>query len=269
MDSVARPVDHDKAGTELVREWAPGEESRATVVLVHGLAEHSGRYERTGSLLADAGFHVRSFDLIGHGATGGNRVDIEDWTHFHDQLTEHMAWALSQGRPVALMGHSMGGTVALGYAIDERPSPDLLVLSAPALAGGTGWQRVAAAIGAKILPTVSLPQNIEGSALSRDPDVADAYFSDPLVHTKATFRFGATFFKAMDHVRDNAHLVTIPTLVLHGGVDAIVPTQSTASLGELPTFHRRVYPKLRHEILNEPEGPEVVQDIIDWINEHL
>lgn len=269
MGSVARPVEHGMAGTELVREWTTDEEPRATVVLVHGLAEHSGRYERTGSLLADAGFHVRSFDLIGHGATGGDRVDIEDWTHFHDQLADHMDWAFEQNRPVVLMGHSMGGTIALGYAIEERADPDLLVLTAPALAGGAAWQRMAAAIGAKILPTISLPQNLEGAALSRDPDVADAYFSDPLVHTKATFRFGATFFQAMDSVRVNAHKVNTPTLVLHGGADTIVPPQSTAALSELPGFERRVYPKLRHEILNEPEGPEVVQDIVNWIDEHL
>ena len=269
MESVARPVDHGIAGTELVRDWAPEGEPKATVVLVHGIAEHSGRYERTGSLLSEAGFHVRSFDLIGHGATGGDRVDIEDWDHFHTQLENHVEWALAQERPLILMGHSMGGNLALGYAIEGRSRPDLLVASAPALGGGAGWQRAAAAIGAKVLPTLSIPQNIDGAALSRDPEVADFYFSDPLVHTKATFRLGAALFQAMEDVRSRAHEIHIPTLVLHGGADTIVPPQHTAALGELPSFERKVYPKLRHEILNEPEGPEVVQDIIDWIDEHL
>ena len=80
MTSVAPPVPHDDIGTELVREWVPDSEPRATLVLVHGIAEHSGRYERTGGLLADAGFHVRAFDVIGHGASGGARVDIDDWS---------------------------------------------------------------------------------------------------------------------------------------------------------------------------------------------
>lgn len=269
MESIARPVDHGIAGTELVRDWAPEGEPRAVVVLVHGIAEHSGRYERTGALLSDSGFHVRSFDLIGHGATGGDRVDIEDWDHFHDQVGKHMSWALDQGRPVILMGHSMGGNLALGYLIEGQPSPKLLIVTAPALDGGAGWQRAAAKIGAKLFPTVSIPQNIDGAALSRDPEVADEYFADPLVHTEATFRLGAALFQAMDHVRHRAHEITVPTLVLHGGADTIVPPQSTAGLGDLPNFERRVYPKLRHEILNEPEGPEVVQDIVDWIDENL
>ncbi len=269
MESVARPVDHGIAGTELVRDWAVDGEPKATVVLVHGLAEHSGRYERTGALLSDSGFHVRSFDLIGHGATGGDRVDIEDWDHFHTQLEDHMEWAFGQDRPVILMGHSLGGNLALEYSTEGRNPPDLLVVTAPALGGGATWQRVAAVVGAKLLPTISIPQNIDGAALSRDPDVADFYFSDPLVHTKATFRLGAALFDAMKEVRSKAHQITVPTLVLHGGSDTIVPPQYSAPLAELPAFERRVYPKLRHEILNEPEGPVVVQDIIDWINEHL
>jgi alpha-beta hydrolase superfamily lysophospholipase len=269
MKSTAESVERPMVGTELVRTWEPEGEPKAIIVLVHGIAEHSGRYERAGDLLSDAGFHVRSFDLIGHGASGGERVDCEDWNHFHDQTEEHMSWALEQGPPVVLMGHSMGGNLALGYVIEGRPPPDLLVVSAPALGGGAAWQRVAASIGAKVLPTLAIPQNIDGAALSRDPDVGDSYFVDPLVHTKATFRLGAALFQAMDDVREGADVIDTPTLVLHGGSDKIVPPQSTAALGELPGFERRLYPKLRHEILNEPEGPEIVQEIVEWINEQL
>lgn len=269
MDSIARPVGHGLVGTELVRDWAPEGDPRATIVLVHGIAEHSGRYERTGSLLSDAGFHVRSFDLIGHGATGGHRVDIEDWDHFHTQLQDHMEWAREEGRPLVLFGHSMGGNLVLEYAMSKSPSPDLIVASAPALGGGAGWQRALAPIMARLAPTLATPLMLKGDQLSRDPDVGEAYFSDPLVATKASNRLGAALFQAMDNVRTRAHEITILTLVLHGGADTIVPPQSTAPLGELPAFERRVYPKLRHEILNEPEGPEVVQDIIDWIDEHL
>lgn len=114
-----------------------------------------------------------------------------------------------------------------------------------------------------------MPQKIEGSALSRDPEVGEEYLSDPLVHTSVTFRFGSAMLQAMEDVRAGAHLVTVPTLVLHGGADRIVPPQSTAALGELPGFERRLYPQLRHEILNEPEGPEVVADIIDWLDDRI
>ena len=269
MESVTKAVPHDHIGTELVREWIPEGDTRATIVLVHGIAEHSGRYERTGGLLSDAGFHVRSFDVIGHGASGGDRVDIDDWNRFHDQVHEHMEWAIEQGRPVVLMGHSMGSLLAVGYALDHRHQPDLLVLTAPTFSGGAAWQRALAGVLAKIMPTVSMPQNVKAAHLSRDPDVGDKYFSDPLVHTSATIRFGKALFDAMDDARERVGELRVPTLALHGGNDRLVPTQSSAFMTELPTVERRVYPDLHHEILNEPEGPEIVADIIAWINDRI
>lgn len=269
MTSVATPVPHDRIGTELVREWSPEGEARAVVVLVHGIAEHSGRYERTGDLFAAAGYHVRAFDVIGHGASGGDRVDIDDWSRFHDQIESHVSWAKELGVPVVLMGHSMGGLLALGYALDGRNEPDLLVLTAPALGGGAGWQRALAGPASRIAPKLSMPQGVKGEQLSRDPDVAEAYFSDPLVHTSATVRFGKAMFDAMDDAIAKGEQLAVPTLVLHGGADVLVPPQSSAFMAELPNCERRLYPTLRHEILNEPEGPEVVADIIKWVDTRI
>ncbi|HEX9762172.1 MAG TPA: alpha/beta fold hydrolase, partial [Acidimicrobiia bacterium] len=146
MTSTAVPRPHPEIGTELVRDWLPSGDSRATVVLVHGLAEHSGRYERTGGLLAGAGLRVRSFDLIGAGASGGPRWDIDDWERYHDQIESHVVFARDQGKPVVLMGPSMGGTLVLDYVISDRAKPDMVVASAPALGGGAGWQRALAPV---------------------------------------------------------------------------------------------------------------------------
>ena len=171
--------------------------------------------------------------------------------------------------PVVLLGHSMGGNLAAGYVISGRPSPDLLVLSAPAFAGGAGWQRAVAGVAAKLAPSLSIPQSLKGEQLSRDPAVGEAYFGDPLVWTKATTRLGSYLFTAMTDITAGASRIDIPTLVLHGGADTIVPPQSTAFLSDLPNVERRLYPGLRHEILNEPEGPELVQEIVDWIDARL
>ena len=269
MASVARPVPSDDIGIELVREWVPEGTPRAHIVLVHGISEHCGRYERTGSLLAESGFFTRSFDLIGFGGSGGTRGDIDDWSRYHDQIQGHMEWAREQGTPVVLMGHSMGGNLALGYALTGRPAPDLLVLSAPALAGGAAWQHAVAGLARRLAPTVALPTSLKGGQLSRDPAVGEAYFSDPLVYPKATNRLGASLFEAMDELNDSLTDLSIPTLVLHGSADTIVPPQSSAPLGELPNVERRLLPGLRHEILNEPEGPELVQEIISWIDSRI
>lgn len=269
MASVTTTESHPDVGEELIREWVPDGEPRATIVLVHGLAEHSGRYERTGTLLSEAGFLVRSFDLIGAGGTGGARWDIDDWSRFHDQIEEHMAWALDQGRPVVLMGHSLGGNLCLGYAEGERPEPDLMVLSAPGLDGGAAWQKMLAPLAAKLAPKMYMPNGVLAEELSRDPEVGEAYFADPHVHIKSTARLGAALFEAMKDAKAAAGDVSIPTLVLHGGSDPIVPPQSTAFLGELGGMERRLYPSLRHEILNEPEGPQIVAEIVEWIDERI
>jgi alpha-beta hydrolase superfamily lysophospholipase len=266
---VSRPEPRSGFGIELVREWVPNAAPRAVVVLVHGIAEHSGRYERTGSLFADAGLLVRSFDLIGFGASGGPRGDITDWALYFDQIEHHMAWAREQGVQVVLMGHSMGGNLAAGYVLSGRPAPDLLVLSAPALGGGAGWQRALAGVFSKIAPSIPIANSLKGEQLSRDPAVGEAYFSDPLVYPKTTPRLGAALFAAMTDVTQNAHRLDIPTLVLQGGADSIVPPQSTAILGEVPGVERHLYPGLQHEILNEPEGPEIVAEIVAWISERL
>jgi alpha-beta hydrolase superfamily lysophospholipase len=256
-------------GMELVRDWTPAGAPRGHVVLVHGIAEHSGRYERTGTILADSGFRVRSFDLIGFGGTGGHRGDIDRWSRYHDQIGRHLAWAREQGGPVILLGHSMGGNLALGYALSDRPGPDLMVLSAPALGGGAGWQRAVAGVAAKLAPTVPIPQALKGEQLSRDPAVGEAYFADPLVYTKATPRLGLALFDSMTELTRDAALLDVPTLVLHGTADTIVPPGSTAVLGEVPGVERRLIPNLRHEILNEPEGPELVREIVDWLEARI
>jgi alpha-beta hydrolase superfamily lysophospholipase len=269
MPSKASARSHPDIGTEMVRDWLPTGAPRAVFVLVHGLAEHSGRYERTGDLLAQAGFQVRGFDLIGAGASGGRRWDIEDWSRYHDQIESHVAFAREQRRPVVLMGHSLGGNLVLGYLTQKRLTPDLAVVSAPALGGGAGWQRALAPLMARVAPTVPIPNSLKGEQLSRDPAVGEAYFADPLVVTSATPRFGAQLFAAIDEVREAVGSIGVPTLVLHGGSDTIVPPQTTAFLGELPGFERKLYPGLRHEILNEPEGPEIVADIVEWVDSHI
>lgn len=269
MASSTRAVQVGDIGMELVREWAPVSDPRAYIVIVHGIAEHCGRYERTGSLLAEAGFHVRSYDLIGHGGSGGTRGDIDDWSRYHEQLQRHVGWAREQGGPVVLMGHSMGGNLALGYALSERPHPDLLILSAPALGGGAGWQRAIAPVAARIAPKAAIPNSLKGEQLSRDPEVAEKYFADPMVYPKSTTRLGALLFESMEELNRKVSSLDVPTLVLHGTDDTIVPPQASAVLDDLPCVERRLLPNLRHEILNEPEGPEVVQQIVDWIDSRI
>jgi alpha-beta hydrolase superfamily lysophospholipase len=250
--------------TELTRLWAV-DHPWASLLIVHGLGEHSGRYERTGSLLADAGIETRAFDLVGFGASGGRRGDCESWNAWLLQILDNLAPGFNSGLPTVLLGHSLGGLIAASYALSLNRQPDLLVLSAPALGGGAGWQRALARVAGRVLPTAGAPSGVKGEHLSRDEAVGEAYFADPLVLTKSTVRLGATAFDQMDKVNRSLDALDATTLVFHGGLDTLVPPSASVPLEALPNVQRTVYPRLRHETMNEPEGPEVVADLIAWI----
>lgn len=253
-----------------VRHWAATDEPWARVLIVHGIGEHSGRYERTGRLMAAAGLDVSAFDLRGHGLSGGRRVYVRRWDDFLDDVEAQLAPLRSPGLPVVLFGHSMGALIALTYACSGRPAPDLLVLSAPPLrASVPAWQRVLAPIIGRVVPNAVIANPIDGDQLARDPAVGVAYFADPLVQPRSTARLGAELFAAMKRGRSGLDRLHVPTLVIHGGDDVLVPTAGSEPLGKLPGVERRVLPNLRHETLNEPEGPEVVAGIVEWLRTHV
>jgi alpha-beta hydrolase superfamily lysophospholipase len=114
-----------------------------------------------------------------------------------------------------------------------------------------------------------MPNNLDGSLLSRDPEVAELYFADPLVITSTTARLGNYMFKAQKAALETLDRLRVPTLVVQGGADRVVSPASTAVLGDLPSVERRLYPKLRHEIFNEPEGPDLVEEVAEWLRGQL
>ena len=273
MPSTTDLVTRPEGGPDLlVRRWVASGEPWASVLIVHGLAEHSGRYERTGTALAAVGLSVEALDLRGAGGSAGRRADVVRWEDYLDDVEWRLASvrAAAGTRPVALFGHSLGGLIALDYATSGRPAPDLLVLSAPAL-GSTiqGWKRGLVRLLAGIAPTMKVANGLSGAQLSRGPAVGEAYFADPLVETSSTLRLGAVGFSAQARVAAGLSTLGIPTLVIHGGADTIVPPASTEPLAAIPGVRRIVYPDLRHETLNEPDGPAVVADIVAWLRERV
>ena len=259
-------------GTDiLVREWA-GDVSAGSpwgsVLLVHGLGEHSGRYEHVGDQMGAAGLDVRAYDLRGNGGSGGRRGHVDRWEQYHDDLAERLVPVSrsADGRPVVLYGHSMGGLIVLGYLLSDRPKPDLVVLSSPGLDSTlASWKKSLAPTLSRMIPTLAVPNGIDGSTLSRDPAVAAAVRADPLATHSSTTRFGAEALTEQARVRREYAGLTLPTLVLHGLDDGLVPAQASEILGSLPNVERRTYPGLRHELHNEPEGPAIIGEIIDWI----
>jgi acylglycerol lipase len=258
----------------LVRHWPASTAPWASVLLVHGIAEHSGRYEHVGDQLAAAGLDVSAYDQRGFGGSGGRRAWVDRWSRNHDDLEDRMAAVRSAagGRPLVLYGHSLGGLIALGYVLAEppRPMPDLLVLSAPGLDSTVpSWKRALAGVLGTVAPTVALKNDFDGGLLSRDPAVGAAYLADPLNQHSTTMRYAAEAFAEQARVRAALGRLSIPTLVYHGGADRLVPTEASAPLAAVPGVVRRTWPDLRHESHNEPEGPQVVGAVVDWLRERV
>ena len=258
-------------GTDLlVRRWSTVGTPWASILLVHGLAEHSGRYEHVGRQLAAAGLAVEAYDQRGFGGSAGRRAWVDRWSRNHDDLEDRLGAVRSaaDGRPVALFGHSLGGLLALGYVVSRpaRPLPDALVLSAPALDSTIpAWKRTAARVLGSVAPTATLKNDFDGAILSRDPAVGVAYVSDPLNQHTTTYRFGAEALAEQPRVLASLGQLSIPTLVYHGADDRLVPTASSEILATLPGVQRRTWPGLRHESHNEPEGSEVIAEVIGWL----
>jgi alpha-beta hydrolase superfamily lysophospholipase len=259
-------------GVELrTRHWprlASDPEPWAAVLLVHGLGEHSGRYEHVGRWLTAGGLDVHAYDQRGFGGSGGRRAYVDRWSQLHDDLAARLdaVRAVSPDLPLVVYGHSLGGLVSLGYVLTDRPVPDRLVLSGPAIdAAVPASRRLAVKLLGSLTPTLAVTSGVGEGVLSRDPTVEEAFRADPLSEHRTTLRFGQEGFAEQDRILGRIGRLDLPTLVIHGGDDGYVPASASEVLEANPRVTRRVYPGLRHELHNEPEGREVIDDVIAWL----
>jgi alpha-beta hydrolase superfamily lysophospholipase len=254
--------------------WLPEGEPRAVVVISHGLAEHGGRYAAVAERLVARNYAVYALDHRGHGRSPGGRANIERFAYVVSDLGTFVGRAQRQhpGHPAFLIGHSMGGAIALGCALQFPDALKGLVLSAPALAIGEdasalkSWivrllSVVAPGVGALTLPA---------SAISRDPAVVSAYERDPLVYRgPIPARTLAELLAAMKDFPERVPRLRVPVLVQHGTADKLVPYDRNraiyAALGQPKLRVTRTYDGLFHEIYNEPERDRVIGDLEAWL----
>lgn len=259
-------------------EPAAGRESsasqaRAVVCVLHGVAEHSGRYEHVGAALAGRGFEVVAVDHRGHGRSGGRRGHVDRWSQYLDDVEDQMAQIRGLGLPVVMLGHSLGGLMALSYCVEDRPAPDLLAVSAPALGYALDRPRqllrLAGPVLASLTPTATVGINRDLSLLATAPEVAAEAAADPLWNREVTVSLGWQVLRAAVRTRTRLDHLEVPVLCVHGRDDHLVPVAASEILASAANAERRVYEGLRHEVFNEPTGLDVLAEVIDWLEANL
>lgn len=257
--------------------WTPEAPPRAVVVLSHGFGEHARRYDHVAMRFADAGLVTYALDHRGHGRSGGKRVlcrNISEYTNDFHTLAGIGSWE-HPGLPRVVLGHSMGGAIVFSYGVDRPDDYQLMVLSGPAVDMAQAVSPLLAFV-AKVLGAVlpGLPaQKLDAGLVSRDPAVVAAYNADPLVHHgMVPAGVGRALIKVAETMPTRAAALTAPLLVVHGADDGLVPASGSQHLvGCVGSDDVRltVYPGLFHEVFNEPERAQVLDDVVGWIDARL
>lgn len=282
--NVAIDMIETRDGLKLVRRRWPVADARGTVVLVHGIAEHSGRYEHVAQHLNEWGWNVESYDQRGHGLSQGARGRLNQ----DDDLVHDLARVVAQVRdeqacaqgPLVLMGHSMGGLVVGCYSADlleprspaEHPDVDAVVMISPALAIEVNWaqQLLMSSLG-RLLPDLCVRTGFNPRAICRDPAVVQAYKDDELVHDRISPRLARFIVEGGGYVRALASQWNKPTLLMYAGADEIVSPSGSEQFEDAapPLVHARRFHHMAHELLNEPEQLRVLHALRAWLEERF
>jgi alpha-beta hydrolase superfamily lysophospholipase len=263
-------------GTRLnLHEWRAAD-PRLTVALVHGYAEHAGRYAHVAQALNAHGISVVAVDLRGHGRSQGARGHVEAFTDYHQDLDVLLAKA-EEGRPLFILAHSMGALVSTHYLLSGKGQKvQGVVLTSPYLGLAlevSGVKKGAAVVMSRLLPKVSLPSGLVGKDLTRDPEMVRLHDADSLNFGTANARWFTESTQAMELVHARASQLAKPLLLLYGGADRVASADATDRFAaKLTVADREVerLPGFFHEILNEPpaeRGP-LLERIAAWLLAH-
>lgn len=254
--------------------WLPETQPKAALLIVHGLAEHSGRYMNVVNHFVPLGYAVYGIDHFGHGKSDGTRAYIERFQDFTASVKIYfdMIRQWQPELPIFLVGHSMGGLIGAAYLLDYQHELTGAILSGPAVKVPDGTSSLITIFLGKLfsalMPKLGLIR-LEAEGVCRDPEVVKAYLNDPLVHTgKVTARLSTELLRAMQHVTANASEISLPILIIQGSADRLVTPDNARmlydSVGSVDKTIK-IYDGWYHELFNEPEHKQVLEEVEMWL----
>ncbi|WP_241236347.1 alpha/beta hydrolase [Brevibacillus marinus] len=261
----------------LLRNW-PIPAAKGSIVLLHGTAEHSGRYEHVATYLNQCGYAVYAGDLPGWGRSFGRKGHVDAFREYLEAVREWLdqvrAEAGAADKPLYLMGHSLGGLIAIRFLQQENGQDQVsgAILSSPCLKlrlAVPAWKRKAAEQLNRFWPKLRMSNQIAPWMVSRDETVRRQYDADPLVYRKVSVRWFCELQNAMRAAREEAEKLTVPLLIVQAGDDQLVDPAAAADFVKRASSSDKtfqLFPALYHEVLNEPEREQVLAAIGEWLH---
>ncbi len=267
-----------KSGVEIFFQVWNVPNPKGLLVIAHGLGEHSSRYDNLINALDGKGISVYALDHRGFGRSGGKKGHVDSFMDYiYDlKIFVNMIKDRQPGKPLTLLGHSMGGVVACKYALTHPADLDALVLSGPAFMASVkvpAWKSKLAGFLSSKMPSLSMSSGLDSNAISRDKDVVRTYDEDPLVHDKVTPRFFTEFMNTAEECLNRVSELKMPLLLFHGTEDQLADFNSSKITYERAQSKDKelyLFENLYHETMNEPEKDrkKVLDQVSKWIVKH-
>ena len=259
------------------QKWIPAESPKAVILIVHGLGEHSSRYQHMAQFFNSQQYSVYSFDQRGHGKSSGPRGDIPSYKVAGDDIDQLIKTVQKDypSIPIFLYGHSLGGAIVLYYGLTRSSQIKGIICTSPGLASGVPLPPLKmglAKILAAVAPKTAINNGLDVENLSHDQRVIDAYKNDPLVHPMISARLGMELISKGPWMIENASQFKYPLLLLQGELDHLVDPKMTSNFTRAADSKKvqfKQFPGLFHEMHNEINNTEFLNTITDWLGEQL